>query len=176
MSEFFKMRYDQYLDGLLDMIISIGDTSNMSMIEIGSYTGESTIIFAEHFKKVISIDPFLNYYDNNDAASNLGNLDDVYMKFIERTNKFENIFHIKEKSENAIDYLKEKVDFVYIDGIHTYEQVKKDINNYIGIIKDNGIIGGHDYSSHFSGVVNAVNEILGIPDATFQDTSWIKRI
>jgi hypothetical protein len=58
----------------------------------------------------------------------------------------------------------------------TYEQIKKDITNYLPLLKTNCLIGGHDYHVNWSGVVKGINELLGDPDTTFSDTSWIKLI
>ena len=176
MSDFYPMRGGDMTNGLKSMISMIGNTNQMTMIEIGSYIGESTILFAESFDKVISIDPFLDGYDDNDDASKLGNFDLVYNKFLENTYKYKNVSHIRKKSCDAVYDIKEQVDFVYIDGLHTYEQVKKDINNYIKLIKKGGVIGGHDYSIGWPEVVKAINECLGKPDNIFIDCSWIKKL
>ncbi|WFO75988.1 class I SAM-dependent methyltransferase [Desulfurococcaceae archaeon MEX13E-LK6-19] len=37
-----------------------------------------------------------------------------------------------------------KLDFLFIDGDHTYEGVKKDFNMYVPLVRDNGIIALHD--------------------------------
>lgn len=37
-----------------------------------------------------------------------------------------------------------KFDFIFIDGLHTYDQVSKDIKNSINALKENGIILVHD--------------------------------
>ena len=37
-----------------------------------------------------------------------------------------------------------KFDLIFIDGLHTYDQVKKDINNSLGFLKENGVILIHD--------------------------------
>lgn len=61
----------------------------------------------------------------------------------------------------AYKRIAEKVDFVWIDGHHTYEQVKKDILNYMPLIKSGGMMGGHDYGTMASpGVKEAVDEIF----------------
>jgi len=176
----YKMRGKDYHQGLLDLIDYIKTDSNteeMTMIEIGSYAGESTKVFAENFKKVISVDPFQNDYDPNDIACSYMDLTEVYNEFISTTKDYDNITHIRKTSDDAIEDLRGvKVDFVYIDGLHTYEQVKKDIQNYQKIVKKNSFIGGHDYHKVWSGVINAVDETLGKPDKTFRDTSWIKKI
>lgn len=177
------MRQEAYLsDGLKELIKAIQDNggtpSEMIMIEIGSYAGESTVMFAAVFKKVIAIDAWMDGYDNNDAASNSAPMSEVESAFDENTKMFDNIVKIKSKSDDAISLIKDKVDFVYIDGMHTYEQVKKDIRNYMPLLKHGHgwFIGGHDFSDNWAGVKEAVIEMLGTPDWTFQDTSWLCKL
>jgi hypothetical protein len=71
---------------------------------------------------------------------------------------------------------KEFLDFVYIDGMHTYEQVKKDILNYKEIIKSNGFVGGHDFHTGFVGVMRAIKDTIGLNVQKFVDTSWIYKL
>lgn len=175
----FQMRDTLNKKGLIDLISYINNfvnTKNINMIEIGSYSGESTVIFAEYFKNVIAIDPFIDDYDPNDLISDYMPMSGVYESFLNNISKFENIIHIKETSDDAINNLSDlEISFVYIDGLHTYDQVKKDIKNYIPIIKD-GFISGHDYHITWSNIVQGVNESIGFPDRVFDDNSWIKRI
>jgi predicted O-methyltransferase YrrM len=176
---FYQMRNEYLNEGLVSLIeyITIGkNAKDLSMIEIGSYTGESTQVFAKYFGKVISVDPFENGYDMNDAACHHADFNDVYNKFLENMQSFDNVTNIRKKSDDAITDMIEKYDFVYIDGMHTYDQVKKDILNYKKLIKPGGFIGGHDYSDYWLDVVKAVNECLEKPDETFKDTSWIKKL
>jgi predicted O-methyltransferase YrrM len=172
----YIMRDEALKNGLIDMINFIkpnSPTDMMSMIEIGSYAGESTIIFAQHFNQVLSIDPFLNDYDMNDTTCHHMELDKVYEIFKTNTIEHKNISHIREKSDDAYVNLPDNFyDFVYIDGLHTYEQVKKDILNYLPKIKKGGFIGGHDYHPNWQGVVDAINELL-VVERVFSDTSWI---
>jgi len=65
---------------------------------------------------------------------------------------------IFKPSEKAVVDVKEELDFVYIDGNHSYEFVKKDIQLYYQLIKADGVIGGHDFTGSFIGVVRAVVE------------------
>ena len=61
--------------------------------------------------------------------------------------------------------LKEKeIDFLFIDGDHSYDGVKKDFSDYSGFVKKGGIIGFHDISvsklpENVCGVVKFWNEI-----------------
>lgn len=166
--------------GLNNLIKELGDVSDKTMIEIGSFIGESTIIFARHFKHVIAIDPFLPNYDPQDPTSNF-NFDDVFEEFQNRIEeKKEKVTIHRMLSNDAVKLLdKDKYDFIYIDGLHTYEGVKNDIINYLPLVKEGGVIGGHDYGTkhpHLLGVTDAVNEMLGNPDKVFEDNSWIKKL
>ena len=170
------MRDNTSSEGLRQLIKELGDTSKMTMVEIGSFIGESTIIFAEHFKQVIAIDPFQPDYHKEDPTSKF-NFDEVYDEYIRRTSPFPNIKTLRLTSDSALDVLKDELfDFIYIDGIHTYEQVKIDIDNYLPLVKEGGIIGGHDYGPHWPGVNKAVDEKFGQPDKRYKDTSWIKQL
>jgi predicted O-methyltransferase YrrM len=51
------------------------------------------------------------------------------------------------------------IDFVFVDGSHEYEYVKKDTNTAFELLKDGrGVIVWHDYGYVFPGVVKALNE------------------
>lgn len=172
------MRNEEGGQALIDMITEINKTANtseMTMIEIGSYAGESTIIFARYFKKVYSIDPFMDNYDVNDPTCKEAGLPLVYLKFKENIAPYANIEHIHKTSDEAVfGFAKESIDFIYIDGCHEYSQVKKDIQNYKPIIKTNGFITGHDYAlKEIPGVTKAVNEVLGKPSKVYFEGSWV---
>lgn len=181
MDNLYEMRPAIYMTGLTHLIEYINEsrpTSKMDMIEIGSYAGESTELFCKSFKKVVAIDPYLDNYDENDITCQHAKMSVVLEHFQNKMIKFDNIGLIKATSDDAIahDLILGDFDFVYIDGMHTYEQVKKDIKNFIKLIKPGGFIGGHDYHPTYQGVIDAVHEELGEPDEIFIDTSWIKRI
>jgi predicted O-methyltransferase YrrM len=167
-------------EGLLDLIKELGDNSEKTMIEIGSFVGESTVLFAKSFKKVIAVDPFLADYDPADPTSYSFEFKNVKETYLDRTSDHQNIDTIVSTSDAAVDYLKgPKYDFIYLDGLHTYEGVKTDIINYLPLVKEGGVIGGHDYTDqheHLVGVYKAVNEMFGAPDKVFKDNSWIKYI
>ncbi len=60
--------YSRGLEDLIRYVNSFANTKEMDMVEIGSYAGESTVIFAKHFRRVVAIDPYLNDYDVNDIT------------------------------------------------------------------------------------------------------------
>lgn len=178
--KFYTMRPENYKKGLYTLIEYINKfqtTSNMEMLEIGAYQGESTLIFAEKFLKITTIDPYLDNYDPSDPTCNHISLEKVYEKFLELTKDIDSIKLIRKTSDEAYnDLIDKKFDFIYIDGMHTYDQVKKDIKNYKSLVKPGGFIGGHDYHPNWQGVIDAIKEEFDVIDATFEDTSWIKKL
>ena len=180
MAKFRTMRDNNGLRGLLDLVDHIQKsipTREADMVEIGSYTGESTVLFAKKFKSVLSIDPFVDNYDPNDRTCNFAPFDDVYRRFMDRISEYKNVSHLRETSDEACKSLAgRKFGVVYIDGMHTYEQVLKDISNYRPLVLTGGFICGHDFASGHPGVRRAVAESLGKPDIVFRDSSWVKML
>lgn len=57
--------------------------------------------------------------------------------------------HDKETYTKVSSYLKnKKVDFMFIDGDHTYEGVKEDFNTYKEFLADNALVMFHDIAPH----------------------------
>jgi len=173
------------LIGLEDLIRYIKvnskiSTKEMTMVEIGSYVGDSTKIFAENFKLVISIDPFINGYDDKDSSSFTYSMDVVYKQFKkEILDKYSNVQHLKIMSIEGSKFFvgKEIFDFVYIDGNHQFNSVQLDIQIWLPKIKSEGWIGGHDYANkNAPEVKKVVDNIFITPERIFKDTSWIKKL
>lgn len=160
--------------GLQDMINYIdGNVKEMSIVEIGSYVGDSSEIFAKNFKTVTCIDPWVNGYDENDSASYMRPMGIVEDQFDELCKKYLNITKIKDTSLNAVKQFEDdSIDVVYIDGLHAYEGVSADIKAWLPKIKAGGYLSGHDYQFRFKGTIDAVNNFRK-PDKIFMDTSWI---
>jgi len=144
--------------------------------EIGCYAGLSSEIFMQsnRVSTLYCIDAWTSGYDERDGASR-SDMAEVEEAFDKRM-RGHNIIKIKAWSYDAVNQFEdESLDGIYIDGNHGYEAVKKDIELFLPKIKKTGIICGHDYNSPGWGkeVNRAVNEVLGIPDLTFNDYSWL---
>jgi hypothetical protein len=65
---------------------------------------------------------------------------------------------IRDYSDNVVDEFEdESLDLLFIDGLHTYEQVLIDSHNYYSKVKTGSIFSGHDYTA-IPGVNKAVIE------------------
>ncbi len=63
--------------------------------------------------------------------------------------------------DRAKEFEDQSIDFCFIDANHTYEYVKRDIENFLPKMKRMGIIAGHDYNHQHPGVLKAVDEVFG---------------
>lgn len=177
-NNFYPMRGSQDLiQGLIDLCNAFSYSVNkptyeMTICEIGSYVGESTEIFANRFRSVFAVDPWMDDYDPNDAACHHAPFSEVEKAFDKRMSFYPNVVKVKGKSEDVIPQLQHKFDIIYIDGMHTYEAVRQDIIN--SYPKVTYAIAGHDYSNDWPGVMKAVDELLGKPNFVFKDSSWLK--
>jgi len=170
-----KMREGVAAAALFDLVDFSG-VESATLVEVGSYAGESAALFAsmDKISKVFCVDPWKPGYDPIDIASSSDfvEVESEFDKVVERSNgkivKFKGDF-----VEFASKYQELVPDIVYIDAKHDYDSVSKDIRTSIAM--NARIISGHDYNSKdWPGVVMAVNNAFGSPDKVFRDTSWIK--
>ena len=68
-----------------------------------------------------------------------------------------NVEFIEGNSQKVFSSIPDDLDFVYIDGDHSYSSCLSDIEKYYG--KTN-VLGGHDYTLNNVGVRFAVNEFV----------------
>ena len=170
---------NRYFFGLTTMLFDLysyfQDFKELKMLEIGSYMGESTFMFASSgiFKEIHCIDPHIGNEEANDILQE--DWENVKQEFKTNTRHFNNITLHSDFSYNVVDKFEDKYfDFIYIDASHEYEDVKKDIELYLP--KTKHLIGGHDYQPEWPGVVKAVNEIFIQPDKTYVEESWLKLV
>jgi hypothetical protein len=180
-------------NGMMDLINDL--PNNIIMAEIGCYAGESTLMFMQSskIKHLYAIDPWCadknglwwrNITERSLDEKQMKRINEVFddMHWAEnsfdfRMKLFKNVTKLKMTFVEALENLP-KLDFVYIDGDHSYEAVKKDIINAKKIIKSPGIIAGHDYTDdQRESVIKAVNESFNKDDLIFyRDSSWLIKI
>ena len=143
-------------------------------IEIGTAEGFTTNYLLDTVPglTLYGIDPYLDYVDWNGrtiTGSDIG-----YAKLLQKT-EGKNYTHIRSTSDDAVSAFEdESMDFIFIDGLHTYEQVLADCKNYYPKLKKNGIFIGHDYGT-IEAVRKAVDEFaatLGKPIARANQDLW----
>lgn len=144
---------------------------NLIGAEIGVARGRNAgdILRNLDIKRIYLIDPYKRYT----AVKHIGVPWDIislrsqaYQTLSQYNDK---IVWIYEMSDVAYKHIKEKLDFVYIDANHTYEYAKSDVKIYREIVKDGGLVAGHDYGGQ---VKQAVNELVPKDKLRVQDEDW----
>jgi hypothetical protein len=118
-------------------------------LELGVWTGHNMCHLLEecdNIKHLYGVDPYLPYQDWNryidqNAMNNARNTALNNLKHF-NTNRWT---LIQDTSENVSKIINE-LDFIFIDGDHSYERCLEDLNLWYGKIKKGGIFSGHDYS------------------------------
>lgn len=178
----------QYNIRSFDRFLKSTNKKNLVGIEIGVHDGWHALDLMESLpiQKLYLIDPYLEYKDYYESVGNprktqkaLNERMEVAKKI---TKKFGNrVEFIRKFSDDAAKHFKDNsIDFIYIDGNHQYEFVKKDIEAYYSKVKKGGIIGGDDYThspeteSERFGVFKAANEFFNKlkKDIFFYQRDW----
>jgi hypothetical protein len=151
-------------------------------VEIGVAHGISARAFLDHGVRFLwLVDPWASSPAYPESNSTPGYYDSVYRDAMDRLSVHGGKHgHLRMTSKEAFQYIPPFVDFVWIDGNHTYEFVKDDCERYWPLIKDGGILCGHDYCNALPTceVKRAVDEFadtLGLPLVRFPDVSscWL---
>ena len=122
--------------------------ANSIAVEIGTDGGyfSEQILSSNQTITLYCIDPYLSYDDYKDAI-NFKTGDLHYENTKQKLkNKFgDRVQFIRKFSSQAIHDLSTiQIDFLYIDGNHSYKYVLEDLINYFPLVKSNGIIIGDD--------------------------------
>ncbi len=163
-----------------DMIDQAEDGS--LFVEIGSYKGKSAaymcVAIANSGKKIKfdCIDPMelMGGYLNMPQNEKDGYSFDDFTKTLEPVKDYYNL--IRMTSDDAAKLYEDgSIDFLLIDGDHSYEGVYKDIINYLPKMRSGGLIVGDDAyephiqqalmdaAGHLSPVNNGIHFFISIP-------------
>ena len=172
-------RWNRSLSNIIALAAFYSKKQTLNMIEVGSYQGESAEIFCQTglVSSIWCIDPWQPGYDDADEASST-NMQLVQQAFDMRMAKWKQMHKFVGTLDtfvrsNIFADINGSIDLIYIDGLHTYKQVKNDIQLAKTIVKPNIAYAGHDFYKGWPDVVQAVQEEFHQPDVVFLDTSWM---
>lgn len=138
-----------------DVIQRIIDKKNAkSYLEIGAGSGAN--FFPIRAKQKIAVDPNFTFSKRRRIKWTLKNIYNVAAKFNESSS---DSYFVRKKSTDCLDV-------VFIDGLHTYEQSMKDVNNSLIHLSDTGIIIMHDCSPP--------NEVAAYPAVSWKHAAELK--
>jgi len=110
-------------------------------VEIGVFQGLNTCIIAKSLEKngrLYGIDPF---FKGRLGISYHQLVARIYLKRNQQTKK---VKLLEMFSKEAIKFIPDQIDFLFIDGDHSFEGIKSDWELYSPKIEVNGIVALHD--------------------------------
>ena len=153
--------------------------SGLTMVEVGSFAGESMLIFANSgkFNNIYCVDawdasiydPWCKQFNPKDVEESF----DARWKNVQKLLPI-TIYKYKGLSVDASESFADNMfDLIYIDALHDHASVVTDLKAWLPKLKPGGIISGHDYAH---GVRSAVHEVIGEPDNVYCCITWAKTI
>lgn len=151
---------DVEIHGLVRALRSITPAARC-LVEIGSYCGGSTVVIARTAARrapdarVFAIEPF-----SADGARYQRNYESLFDANVTDWGVGGTIQKIKQLSHEAAAGWKRPIDFLYIDGDHSYDAVVRDIRDFVPFVRPAGVFAFHDYKPGKDGVRRAVDELV----------------
>ena len=108
------------------------------IVEIGCFEGKTSVALARNTSGIVySIDPFFS-----------GRLRISYAKWIARIHarkhKVRNLRFVEGLSFDVVRDFHQEIDFLFIDGDHNYDVAKRDWEDWLPKMRNQGIIALHD--------------------------------
>lgn len=103
-----------------------------------------TLLEGLDVEKMYLIDPYTNYDGYESSPKTDSTLHDAKREARRKLQSYDTLEWIEKPSQEAADEISEPLDYAYIDGNHTYDYVKADMEAYYSLLDDDGILAGHD--------------------------------
>lgn len=169
--------FEATIESLLD-----DATTAVSVIEVGSWKGKSTVLMADAIKRrgcrgsIVCVDTWLGAPEfwtwglaDPDRGGSLVKRNGYPSVFYTFTRNVKALGHhdivsplplSSVAAASVLAYHAITADLVYIDASHEYESVLADIRAYLPLLRPGGVVFGDDYApDRWPGVVRAVDEI-----------------
>lgn len=138
-----------------------------TFIEIGTYLGKSACYMASKIKEsgkdidFYCIDPFDIDVSGISVREQGGSWLPLFLDNVKRLGLRAYIIPMCVRNLEAVKhFVRNGVDFVFIDAEHDYASVRNDIKTWVPIIKPGGVVAGHDYTTN-QDTKRAVDDFFG---------------
>lgn len=128
--------------------------------EIGVSYGFNLVYFLDNIPNittVYAIDPYIPYDDGPGGYVSQETIDKVKELFLINISPYNKVKFINLTSDEAhFNIAPESLDYIFIDGDHSFNMVYRDMYNYYDKVRVGGVFSGHDF--HLSDVNRAVHK------------------
>lgn len=166
----FKHKQSNTTKGLYEMVCKYVNPID-TVVELGSFAGVSSELFALHCSKLYCVDKWEPYWEINQQEY----MNVAEQRFDSMTKNYTNVVKLKMDTIDAVKQFEDNsIDLIYIDSDHSSDRVKKELEAWLPKITPDGFISGHDINmpTVFNVVTQYFNPTL---IEVFNDTSWITR-
>ena len=141
----------------VSQFLVIADLRPQRIVEIGSYLGRSTVFFAKTLEVlgidggiVTAIDPHTGdrQHLENLGISELPSLE-MFRSHLGATGLQDRVQAVVASSHDAVADWTNPIDYLFIDGWHSYEAVVQDGHDWVPPSADRGVVLFDDANTHF---------------------------
>jgi predicted O-methyltransferase YrrM len=131
-------------------------------LELGSWLGRSTIALGSTAVRVHAVD----WHRGDEHTGPLGTLTPFLRNITRYGVRDRVVVHVGRLEEVAPVLGPERFDLVFIDGFHTVDAVRQDIELLLPTVRDGGLLAFHDYGHPGYGVTEVVDALDAEPSVT----------
>lgn len=130
-----------------------------SIVEVGSWKGRSTSALAANaVGAVVAVDTWVG----SDEQGNVS-CEGIMEEFLKNVSIYPNVEAVRMESLRAAELFMRQgrsFDLIFLDARHEYRSIYEDILAWLPLLKQGGILCGHDYHHAWPGVIKAVDELI----------------
>jgi len=150
--------------------------ADATVVEVGSWMGASTCFLAAGLKgaaaKIFAVDNFAGlstcgedraWYQRHFNALGTGTTLDLFKRNFATlgfSGRAEPVVSDSLAAARSLERLRGTVDLIFIDGDHSYDGCRGDIEAWTPFLRKGGIVAFHDFGSRASGVTQAIFEAI----------------
>lgn len=153
-------------------------------VEVGVRRGDNAFSMLQTMRltKLYLVDHYKAHREHSGVEVTQEQQDKFYEEMLQKLAPYKDkIEIIKQSSEEAVKLFPDKsLDFVYIDGCHTYDVVLQDLTLWLPKIKSKGFLCGHDFNNKCTpDVVKAVKAFCHQKNLSLfalDDIDWLTEV
>lgn len=124
------------------------------VVELGSFLGKSTRFIASHLPaqgRIYAVDHWLGSPEHQspgrvDVYPKLSTLYERFLSNVIHAGLCDKVIPVQATTKEALLFIEEEPDLVFVDASHEYEEVLVDLENWYERLKDGGILCGDDWA------------------------------
>ncbi|MEA2271544.1 MAG: hypothetical protein QOI98_252 [Solirubrobacteraceae bacterium] len=124
------------------------------VVEVGSFKGRSSVAICEGLSQVpgarfVAVDPWrrIRMTDSELYEPGAPDEDEIYRRFVRNTGPYDFVKPMRMTSlEAAPEFADASVDWLFVDGDHSFDAVRADLRAWYPKVKLLGLVSGHDHT------------------------------